>query len=317
MRTKNDKHAVRSILTRFSTQIAVTQGLVLLEAVSALLLPLFVGHAVDGLTAGDHTGLAALAALGAAALAVGAGRRVYDTRAYTQIYATVAQELVEHENLRGTSVSTVSARTSMLTELVSFLEDDLPGIVTNSIGLVGVLVIVAAISPTVAVACLALTVLIGVVYAATGRWNYQLNAGYNDQLEQQVSALETRQAATVREHLRALVRWRVRLSDLETANFSAVFLGAIALMVFAPVAAVGDSISAGQLLSLMMYVFQFIETVIALPLFAQQAIRLHEIAGRLGGNAAAQARSATATVQAGLLDYTGCLPKTGDHDARL
>ena len=55
---------------------------------------------------------------------------------------------------------------------------------------------------------LALTVLIGGVYAATGRWNYQLNAGYNDQLEQQVSALETRQAATVREHLRALVRWR-------------------------------------------------------------------------------------------------------------
>ena len=272
--------SVPALLRRYRPRVALTFALVLLEAGGMLLFPLFIGFAVNGLVDDDHSGVVALAGLGVVVLLIGSGRRLYDTRTYARIYEDVANETVARERQAGTEVSAVTARANLLREVVEFLENSMPEIVASVIGVGGSLVILATLDLGVFLASVGLLVLVVVVYAATGRLNLRLNAGYNDELERQVDALSDG-PTVVHRHFVRLMRWNIRLSDLETANFAVIFIGIIALLFYSPIALVEGDVEAGTVLAGLMYVFQYTESLLALPYFAQQAIRLQEISTRL------------------------------------
>lgn len=283
MKSPTSAHvSVRSLLARFRVKIALTMALVGLEAIATLLFPLFLGLAINGLLEESLEGVLQLAALALIAVALGSGRRFYDTRAYSDIYATTAAELVERERDRGTSVSATAARVKLLGEFVQFLETSLPGVATAIINLVGTLVVLATINLPIFWGCLGLCVVGAVQYSLTGGLNYRLNAGYNDELEQQVDVLESDDRTLTAPHFRRLMRWSIKLSDLETANYAFLFLGVIALLVFAPIALVdGPTAEYGLVFAALMYVLQFIDGLAVFPFYVQEMIRLQEITARL------------------------------------
>lgn len=270
------------LVGRFKARIAATLALVVLEAAALLLFPLFIGRAIDGLLDDRVGDLWFLGALGVFSLAIGALRRLIDTRTYASIYETTAVELVESELGDGNDVSTIAARTTLLTEFIEFLENSMPAIVNSVIAVVGTLVILAGIHLGVFVASLFLAILVGAVYAATGTTNLELTSGYNDELERQVAALSTRTIPDARNHFTKLMTWNRKLSDLETFNYTLIYLGVIALLIYSPIAVVGVTTPEyGFVFASMMYVFQYVESILAMPLFIQQLIRLNEISDRL------------------------------------
>jgi len=274
--------SVGALARRFPFRIGFTMLLVLVEAGAELLFPLAIGLAIDGLIRGDTAGLVLLGALGAGSLIVGSARRCYDTRAYGAIYAVVAAELATAEHARGTPVSAIAARTTLLGELVEFFENSMPMVISAAIGIVGTLAILAGIDVRVFVASLGLLAVVVVVYAATASTNLRLTKGANDEFELQVAVLETRNACAARRHFGNIVGWNRRLSDLETLNFFVIYLGALALPVYSPIVVVGaPDPRYGVVFAAVMYVFQYIEAVLGLPLFLQQVVRLHEITRRL------------------------------------
>ena len=271
-----------TLVRRFRRGVGFTFALVVVEAAAFLLFPLVIGRAIDDLLADRLGGVVLLGGLGVATLVIGATRRWIDTRTYASIYETTATELATAERRRGTDVSIVTARTNLLTEFVEFLEESMPMIVNSVIGIVGTLVILSQIHLGVFAASLGLAALVGVVYAATGRRNLALTGGYNDELERQVGALASGATSDARRHFGELMRWNRRLSDLETINFSIIYLGVIALLVYGPIALV-DGIDAeyGVVFAAIVYVLQYVEAVLEMPLFLQQLIRLREISTRL------------------------------------
>jgi hypothetical protein len=63
-------------------------------------------------------------------------------------------------------------------------------------------------------------------------------------------------------------------------------VGAVGLFLFAPYSAVSAGfLEAGLILSLLLYVFEFIDWLSSLPLHIQQVIRLREISRRLAAGA--------------------------------
>lgn len=273
--------SIGAVARRFRWRISLTMVLVVLEAGIALLFPLFIGFAVNDLIDDSLNGVVALAGVGLAALIVGSGRRYYDTRAYASIYRTVASEMVERERRSGASTSRITARSNLLTELVEFLENSMPELIGAVIGVVGTLAILAGINVGVLLGCLALLVLVVAIYWITARRNLRFNAGYNDELEMQVDAIASGAPAGIADHYARLMRWNVRLSDLETTNYAVFFLGVIALLFYAPIALVTDGVEAGFVVAALMYVFQYVEGLMMMPLHVQQAIRLREISNRL------------------------------------
>ena len=193
--------------------------------------------------------------------------------------------LVEQERARGAETTRIAARTSLLGELVDFLEDSMPEIISATIGTVGILIIIGGLNANVLLACLGVLVLLIVTYWLTAGRNFDLNRGYNDELERQVEVIDSFDRRAIGQHFGLLMRWNRRLSDLETVNYVVIWLGVIALLVYAPLEVIepGET-DYGFAFSTIIYVFQYIEAIIALPLFIQQVIRLQEIAARLSAS---------------------------------
>ena len=275
------RFGVWGLVKRFRWRVVGTLALVVLESVGFLLFPLLMGITIDGLLEDDYRGLFVFFAALVVTLAIAAGRRFFDTRAYTSVYRTVASEMVENERRKGTPVSKIAARSTLLVEFIEFLENSLPMILGSFISITGTLVILFGMDARVGVASLGLIGLIGGVYVATLRLNTRFNTGYNDELESQVDAISSNSMPETMAHFRRLMRWNVKLSDLETINYSIIFVGVVALMIFSPVALVSEGARYGLVFSGIMYVLQYIEDLLSAPLHLQQLIRLREIGTRL------------------------------------
>ena len=267
------------LLRRFAGRIALTLVLIALESAGWILFPLVIGRAIDGILADSWHGLYELAILGIAAMAIAILRRIVDSRAYARIYATLGEELVGAQSESTTSTKT--ARLGMLREIVEFLENSLPELITNVLQLAGVILILSTLNLPIFGGCVVVIGVTAAVYVLTGRLTTRYNRRYNDQYEQQVDAVESGDATRVGGHIRAMMRWNIKLSDLEAANFGIVWLFMIALLVFSIGAAADNIVEYGKVFAIVMYVFQFLEAVISLPLYYQQWLRLREISGRL------------------------------------
>lgn len=273
-----------SIAKRFSLRIGFTMMLVILESLLDILYPLFIGWAVNDLISGEFQGLYMLAGLGFTSLLLGSARRFYDTRIYSGIYREVASDMVEQGRNRGLSVSKLSARCDLMTELVEFFEQSMPGIVVSIIGLVGTLIVITSLNSQVSVACLALLIVMLLTWWATGSSQYKFHENYNQILEQRVDALGQKGMFAIRTHFMDLMRWNIKLSDLETVNFAILWLGVVGLLIATPLLTINThegQPEVGTILSLLIYVFEFSDKVVTLPLYIQQLIRLSEISQRL------------------------------------
>ena len=267
------------LLKCFAGRIALTLSLIVLESAGWILLPLVIGRAIDGILADSWHGLYELAILGIASMGIAILRRVVDSRAYARIYATLGEELVAGQS--ESSTSTKTARLGMLREIVEFLENSLPELMTNVLQLAGVILILSTLDLPIFVGCVVVICVTVAVYVLTGRLTTRFNRSYNDQYEQQVDAVESGDAARVGRHIRDMMRWNIKLSDLEAANCGIVWLFMIALLVFSIGTAADSIVEYGKVFAIVMYVFRFMEAVMALPLYYQQWLRLREISGRL------------------------------------
>ncbi|WP_420615746.1 ABC transporter six-transmembrane domain-containing protein [Candidatus Palauibacter sp.] len=272
---------MRALLKRFAGRFALTMSLVVLEAAGWILFPLFIGRAIDSVLADSTRGLYEFGALALATMLIAIVRRLVDSRAYAKIYVGLGEEMVGGDEESDTSTRT--ARLAMLREIVEFFENSLPALVNSLIGLAGTVLILWLLNVPVFLGCLVVAVATVTLYALTGRLTTRYNEGFNDQYERQVDAVHSGDPRRLREHLRAMMRWNIRLSDLEAANFGINWVFMTGLLVFAVAAAAEQTLEYGAVFAIVMYVFQFVESMLGIPLYYQQWLRLREISGRLAG----------------------------------
>ena len=270
---------MHALLKRFAGRFVLTLTLVVLEAAGWVLFPLVIGRAIDSVLADSTRGLYEFAVLGIVTMGIAILRRVVDSRAYARIYVTLGEEMAA--SAADSSTSTRTARLGMLREIVEFFENSLPELINSVIGLAGTVLILAALNVPVFLGCLVVALATVVLYALTGGLTMRYNQGLNDEHERQVDAVDSGDPARLAKHLRAMMRWNIRLSDLEAANFGINWVFMIALLVFAVSAATTETTEYGAVFAIVMYVFQFVESMLMLPFFYQQWLRLREISGRL------------------------------------
>lgn len=271
---------LKAILKGYKLQFGFTLFLILLEAGLGLLFPLFIGYAIDGAIAGSNYGAIQLGVLGLVALITGVGRRVFDSRFYARLFQTIGSKTIAQMQDNRSSVK--SARLNMSRELVEFLENSLPELISNVIGLVGVVAIMATLNLHVFYGSLVVTLIIFLIYWITSNKTIRFNSSANDEFEKQVDIIDGNDKEELDLHLKKMMHWNIKLSDLEAANFSATWIVLVAFLVASIIISAGNGIvQYGALFSLITYVFQYMENVINLPLFYQNALRLKEIKERI------------------------------------
>ena len=277
----NSKVTIKNIFKRFKLKISFTMLLSLLESVIFILLPLFIGYAINDILQDKYSWLIHLALLGVGSLIIGGGRRFFDTRIYADIYEEISTELVERDRKKEIPVSRINARVGLLNEFVEFFENSFPEILTSFMGIIGTLFILFFLNKVIFLTCLVIVFIIILVYGITGSMNFKFNEKYNDILEEQVEKIGNRKFP-IRNHFKNLMKWNKKLSDLETVNFSIIWFFMVGLLLFSIKTASESTLEYGIVFSIIMYVFDFVENSLTLPLHYQQLIRLKEISTRLG-----------------------------------
>lgn len=269
----------KELFTIYRWQMAFVLFLVLLEAGLAVLFPLFIGYAIDDAMNQQYQGALLLGSLGIATLIIGAGKRFYDSRIYARIYQELGLKIGHNQEA---PVSTRSAHLGFLSETVEFFENSLPEIINGIIALVGTLILISTMDQMVFVGCLISSILVALVYGLSQKYTLQYHASFNQEMENRVNVLTENSPISLNWHLRKVMKWNIKLSDLETLNFSIVWLIMISFLVLSIISSVGvATVSHGTLFALILYLFQYIEQVMTMPLFYQEGIRLSEIMSRL------------------------------------
>jgi len=271
-----------AIARRYKLVITGTILLLAVENITTVLIPYFLGNAIDGLLDNSNYDLWAFLCIAMGGLVIGIGRRVYDTRVYGRIYRETASEVVEKEIVKNAPVSKMTARANFVSEFADFFEHHLPSALMAGVMLLGSVIMLAVISPLLSVGTIVVALSIGLVFFLSRKSIHDLNAGLNDDMERQVDVLETRDKMKVEQHFSSIVRWRIHLSDLEARNFGGIFFFALSLLTIAVYVLVAvEGKSAGQAFAGLTYIFQFTEAVIILPFTYQSFLRTREISGRL------------------------------------
>lgn len=274
--------SIKSIFKKYRWKISLTFLLLVLENVAKVLQPLVLGIAINDLINEKNDGLWLFCMLYGIGFIIGTIRRYYDTRAYTSIYTNVASEIAEKQNEKEVEVSAIAARSALVKELVDFFEHDVTQAFTSAIGVIGALIMLALFDWWIFGGCLVAIIIIVIIYTFSTKRIYNYNIGLNDELEHRINVLEAREQTGIFNHFKKIANWLVKMSDLETINFSIIEVVLFVLAIYALYASASAvNSTAGEIFSVLTYVLEFSGGVFMLPIIFQQVIRLREISSRL------------------------------------
>ncbi|TQV89492.1 ABC transporter six-transmembrane domain-containing protein [Aliikangiella coralliicola] len=277
---KDEPISVKTLLKKFVRPIGLTWVLTLCETALMALIPLFIGFAIDGLLNDNTDSLLQLSLILGGLTIISVVRRIYDTRVYGTIRVETGKTLVSRAG--NTSVSVINARLGMSHELVSFLEHEVPELMTSTVQLVVSIIVLFSFHPTLSYAALGAAILMLGLYSLSHGRFFRLNANYNQQSEKQVSVLETRSPENILSHLNLLRRSEIKISDTEAYVYGAIFIVMLSFIIFNLwFSASNIETTVGTIFSIISYSWEFVESALVLPTTLQGWSRLSEITKRI------------------------------------
>jgi hypothetical protein len=274
----------------FRWRMLLTYALTVIEDLLELSYPWATGLAINGLLAHDYRMAAPIMVAWLLHTAVGCARQMYDTRLYTQIYNTIVVDTVLRQRQAGIEPTKVAARSAMSREFVTFFEKDMPVVINAVVGIVGSAAILFYYDLMIGAAVALLFVPVAILNRGYMRRSLMLNAGLNNQLEHEVQVINGAQPDAVRRHFTEVRSWRVKLSDADARNWTAI--EALSMLVFVLVLLRVNYLpnaEAGTIFAIFFYVWRLMEKLDLSPQIVQQLMRLKDIRRRIEAGAPIEA----------------------------
>ncbi|MEH6403719.1 MAG: ABC transporter six-transmembrane domain-containing protein [Sneathiella sp.] len=280
VRSITGRFGFKALFKAFWGRILTTWAILIVENILIALVPLLIGLTIDGLLSKRFDEFLLMLMTLIALCFIAVARRIYDTRAYGGIRVYLGS-VVEHAH-SGVEVSTRNIRLDLSRELVDFLENEVPELITSVIQIAISLIVLALFHLWLGLS--SLIVIAGMLFVYSlfhGRF-YKLNGDLNSQRERQINILNTGTRVGLFRHLRALRETEVSLSDTEAIVYGSIFLLQIFYIAFnLYIGASLPDISPGRIFSIATYSWEYAEAAIALPMALQSWSRLREITQRI------------------------------------
>ncbi len=272
--------SLQAIFKAFWGRILTTWGIVVIENVLIATIPFLIGLSIDGLLAKRLDELLLMIAALVLLVLIAVGRRVYDTRAYGTIRVHLGLA-VDKKNAHE-DVSSRNARLDMSRELVDFLEQDVPELLTALIQVVVSFAVLAYFHLYLGLSSIAILLAMVIFYSFFHKRFYRLNATLNSYRERQVTLLGQGDRFGIFRHLSLLRATEVSISDTEALVYGGIFLLQILYIAFNLYFGAGlPDLTAGRIFSIATYSWEYVEAALALPMALQGWSRLSEITARI------------------------------------
>ena len=214
--------SVAETVLPFRWRIAFTYALTVIEDLLELSYPWATGLAINGLLAQDYRMIAPVMIAWVLHTAIGCCRQMYDTRLYTQVYNTIVTDTVLRQRQVGIEPTKVAARSAMSRELVAFFEKDMPVVLNTMVSIVGSAAILFYYDLVIGAVAALLFIPVAIINRRYMRRSLGLNEGLNNQLEHEVQVIEAAQEGAVARHFTEVRAWRIKLSDADAFNWTAI-----------------------------------------------------------------------------------------------
>jgi ABC-type multidrug transport system fused ATPase/permease subunit len=278
----------------FSWRIGLTYVLTFIEDLLELSYPWATGIAIDGLMAHEFNQALPLVLAWSARACIGCFRQMYDTRVYTEIYNTIVEDTIIRQRKAGIEATSVSARSAMSREFVTFFEIDVPVVITSLIHILGSAIILFWYDYQIGALAALLFIPVFLVNRVYVRVTSRLNRELNDQLEKEVIYIERHNRDEVRAHFTLVRKWRVKLSDAAAYNWTIIEVLSIGVFVAILLrATVLPESEAGDIFAILVYVWRLMEGLDHVPTIVQQLTRLRDISVRISQGATVEDVSET------------------------
>jgi len=274
----------------FRWRIGFTYALTVIEDLLELSYPWATGLAINGLLAHDYRMIAPVMIAWVLHTAIGCARQMYDTRLYTTVYNTIVVDTVLRQRQAGIEPTKVAARSAMSREFVTFFEKDMPVLINTLVSIVGSAAILFWYDLIIGAICALLFIPVAILNRFYMRRSLELNVGLNNQLEHEVRVVDAAKEGDVVQHFTAVRTWRVKLSDADALNWTAIEVLSIVvflLVLLRVVYMVGADV--GTIFAIFVYVWRLMEKLDMMPQIVQQLMRLKDIRRRIEAGASPEA----------------------------
>jgi len=287
-----DGHRARTVtetIRPYRWRIAFTYALTVIEDLLELSYPWATGLAINGLLAHDYRMIAPVMVAWVMHTAIGCGRQMYDTRLYTEIYNSIVTDTVLRQRQSGIEPTKVAARSAMSREFVTFFEKDMPVVLNTTVSIIGSAAILFYYDLVIGAVAALLFAPVAIINRRYMRRSLMLNERLNNQLEHEVQVIEAAQEGTVTHHFTEVRMWRIKLSDADAFNWTAI--EALSILVFLLVllrVAHMPNADVGTIFAIFVYVWRLMEKLDTMPQIVQQLMRLKDIRRRIEAGASVE-----------------------------
>ncbi|MBM81575.1 MAG: hypothetical protein CMJ78_13430 [Planctomycetaceae bacterium] len=263
-------------------RLTLTYTLFNIENLLRLAQPFVLGLAINDLLNGTYFGLGLFIVQHIAHLTISSCRQMYDTRVYSQMYTSMATNVIVEQRSRDVNVSAVAARSALSRQFIEFFERSVPLTIRSAYSIVGALIMLTIYDPMLLPLCLVLLIPAALINRVYARQVFRLSGGLHDTLENEVDVIEPGSRSQVREHFATAAGWRIKLSDTEAINFCLMELFVLSVMVAALLRICDPAtVTAGAIFAVFRYALMLIMGLDAVPRLVQQISQLRELKRRL------------------------------------
>lgn len=279
-----------ALVKRYKKRISLALSLVIIENAAWIVEPFLFGLVIDGIIDKAYVDpqsnfvLPLLMWIGAFLINSGVGslRRSLDTRIYLNIFSNLAADVSKKSMESNLSVSKTAARAELSYQYVTFLQYRIPEVIEHAIAIFGAVIAMYLIDWRIS---LTSGLIIIPLYFITRFYNskiLKLQAEYHDKYENIFDIFSTKDPEKVREYYQNMTKPQKKISDWGAFNFGIMRI--VLLIIFLSVLYIAidlDDFSAGELYTIVAYLWTFISSTEYLPELFESWTSLSDISRRL------------------------------------
>lgn len=213
---------------------------------------------------------------------VGAFRRSIDPKIFLRIYTRIATSISRTSILKKISISKTTARVELSQQFISFLEYRVPEIIQNTISIGGAVIALYFFDWIISLTCLLIVLPMYIINKLYMRKVGKLQKEYHDNYEEIYDVFAKRDPVHVRNYYNKLAMPQKKIANWGSFNFA--FMRFTLLLIFLVVLYVAielDNFSAGELYSIVAYLWTFVSATEYMPELLENWSSMKDIARRL------------------------------------
>ena len=272
---------LKSIATEHNKKLILTFTLVLAENGLFLAYPIFAGFAINAIMQGNTLNSLIYALFVLIAWLVGAIRRRVDTQVFANIYAKLAVNVIMNEKQNAKDDSAIIARVALSRDFVNFFEMYFPMFFTSVISTIGSAFMLIFVEPKVAVACFVVMTFFLIFLPRYIKKNDDLCLRLNDRLEKEAKVIGVFNKSTLNRHYDVVSKFRIAISNREAMSYFIIGISASLLFLVAIIVLSSQQTNAGQIYSVMTYIWHFVISLDDSPKLIEEFSNLKDIGKRI------------------------------------